>query len=104
MIRMIKKKIDDYSRRWHEVLSKALWAHRTSKQGATKVTPFELVYGQEAMMPMEINLQMCRVTEHEALSAGGYYEAMMNKLDEVPESRFKALHEVEKQNIRVAKA
>jgi transposase InsO family protein len=63
MIRLVKKKIEDYPRRWHEVLSEALWAHRTSKHGATKVTPFELVYSQEAMLLVEINLQMCRVAK-----------------------------------------
>jgi transposase InsO family protein len=45
LIKLIKKKIEDNPRRWHEVLSKALWAHRISRHGATKVTLFELVYG-----------------------------------------------------------
>jgi IS30 family transposase len=45
LLKIIKKKIDEFPRKWHEVLSEALWAHRTSKHGATKVTPFELVYG-----------------------------------------------------------
>jgi hypothetical protein len=26
--------------------------------GATKATPFELVHGQKAMLPVEVNLQM----------------------------------------------
>jgi hypothetical protein len=51
MIKIIKKRIKDNRRRWHEKLSVALWAHRTSRHGATKVTPFELVYGQEAVSP-----------------------------------------------------
>jgi transposase InsO family protein len=45
LIKLIKKKIEDNPRRWHDVLSKALWAHRISRHGATKVTLFELVYG-----------------------------------------------------------
>ena len=45
LIKLIKKKIEENPRRWHEVLSEALWAHRISRHGATKVTPFELVYG-----------------------------------------------------------
>ena len=49
LIKLIKKKIEENPRRWHEVLSEALWAHRISRHGATKVTPFELVYGQEAV-------------------------------------------------------
>jgi transposase InsO family protein len=61
LIKLIKKKVNEYSRRWHEVLFEALWAHRTSKHGATKVTPFELVYGQEVVLPVEINFQTCRI-------------------------------------------
>jgi hypothetical protein len=49
LIKLIKKKIEDNPRRWHEVLSKALWAHRISRHGATKITPFELVCGQEVV-------------------------------------------------------
>jgi hypothetical protein len=44
LIKIIKKRIKDNPRRWHEKLSEALWAHRTSRHGATKVTPFELVH------------------------------------------------------------
>jgi transposase InsO family protein len=31
LIKLIKKKIEDHPRRWHEVLSEALWAHRISR-------------------------------------------------------------------------
>jgi hypothetical protein len=61
LIKLIKKKVNEYPRRWHEALSEALWAHRTSKHGATKVTQFELLYGQEDVLPVEVNLQACRV-------------------------------------------
>jgi hypothetical protein len=36
LIKIIKKRIKDNPRRWHEKLSEALWAHRTSRHGATK--------------------------------------------------------------------
>jgi transposase InsO family protein len=55
LIKFVKKKIEGSPRRWHEVLLEALWARSTSKYGATKVTPFELVYGQEGVQPVEIN-------------------------------------------------
>jgi transposase InsO family protein len=86
LIKLIKKKIVDHPRRWHEVLLQALWVHRTSRHSATKVTPFELVYGQEVVLPVEINLQSCRVAKQEALSTNDYIEAMMDKMDNVPES------------------
>jgi hypothetical protein len=50
------KLIEENPNRWHEVLSEALWAHCISKHSAMKVTSFELVYGQGAILPMEINL------------------------------------------------
>jgi hypothetical protein len=62
LIKIVKKRIEDNPRRWHENLSKALWAHRTSRHGATKVTPFELVYGQEAVLPILVSLQNLRIT------------------------------------------
>jgi hypothetical protein len=52
LIKLIKKKIKENPKRWYEVLSEALWVHHISKHSATKVTPFELVYGQEAILPM----------------------------------------------------
>jgi hypothetical protein len=63
LIKIIKKRIEDNPRRWHEKLSEALWAHRTSRHGATKVIPSELVDGQEAVLPVEIGLQNLRVIE-----------------------------------------
>jgi IS30 family transposase len=46
LIKLIKKKIEENPKRWHEVLLEALWAHCISKHSAIKVTHFEIVYGQ----------------------------------------------------------
>jgi hypothetical protein len=104
LIKIIKKRIEDSPRRWHEMLSEALWAHRTSRHGATKVTPFELVYGQEAVLPVEVSLQILRVIGQAHLSAKEYNELMMDKIDDAPESWFKALEEIEKEKVKIAKA
>jgi hypothetical protein len=45
LISLVKKKIYDHPMHWHKVLSEDLWAHRIFKHHATKVSPFELVYG-----------------------------------------------------------
>jgi hypothetical protein len=86
------------------VLSEALWAHRISKHGATQVTPFELVYRQEAVLPVEINLQTFRVARQNDLSAVDYNNLIMDRIDDVPEERLRALQEIEKEKLRVAKA
>jgi hypothetical protein len=104
LIKIIKKRIKGNSRKWHEKLSKALWAHRTSRHRATKVTPFELVYGQEAVLPVEVSLQNLRIIGQDYLSAKEYTELMMDKVDGAPERLLKALEEIEKEKVKIAKA
>ena len=65
------------------MLSEELWAHRISRHGATKVTPFELVYGQEAILPVEVNLDAYRLAKQNDLSAVDYHDLMMDNIDEV---------------------
>jgi hypothetical protein len=104
LIKLIKKKIDEHPRRWHEVLSEALWAHWVSRQKATKTTPFELVYRQEAVLPVEVNLQACWVARQNDLSAKEYTNLMMDRLDEAEESHFEAMIEIEKEKLQTTKA
>jgi hypothetical protein len=104
LIKLIKKKIEENPRRWHKVLSEALWAHRISRHGATKVTPFELVYGQEAVLSVEVNLDAYRLAKQNDLSAIMYHDVMIDNIDEVTDVRLKALKEIEKYKARVARA
>jgi transposase InsO family protein len=59
LIKLIKRKIDEHPRHWHEVLSEALWAYRISCHGATKTSPYHLVYGQVAVLPWDITAVRC---------------------------------------------
>jgi hypothetical protein len=104
LISQIKKKISYHPKHWHRVLSEALWAHRISKHRATKVSPFELVYGQEAVLPVEISLNVVRFAKQNDLTVGDYYNSMMDNIDEVTDKRVTALGEIEKDKIMVAKA
>ena len=63
------------------MLSEALWAHRISRHGATKITRFELVYGQEAVLPVEVNLDAYRLAKQNDLSAIDYHDLMMDNID-----------------------
>jgi hypothetical protein len=104
LVKLIKKKIEDNPRRWHKVLSEVLWAHRISRHGATKVTPFELVYVQEAVLPVEVNLGAYRLAKQNNLNVESYYALMMDNIDEVTHKRMEALEEIEKDKRRVARA
>jgi transposase InsO family protein len=91
LLKLVKKKIEEHPKKWHEVLSEALWVHRISKYGATKVTHFELVYGQEAVLPVEVNLGSLRYIKQDDLSNEDYKTLMGDNLDEVIDNRLKAL-------------
>jgi hypothetical protein len=104
LINLIKKKISDNPKHWHKILSEALWAHRISKHSATKVSPFELVYGQEAVLPVEISLNAVRFARQNDLTVIDYYNSMMDNIDEVTDKRVIALGAIEKDKIMVARA
>jgi hypothetical protein len=63
-------------------LSEALWAHHISKHNATKVTPFELVYSQEVVLLVEVNLDDLQVARQNELLAIDYHNLMFDRLDE----------------------
>ena len=50
------------SRDWSEKLPFALWAYRTSFRTSTGAMPYSLVYGMEAVLPVEIEMGSLRVT------------------------------------------
>jgi hypothetical protein len=54
MIKIIQKKIDQKPKRCHSVLNEALWAYQMAPQGATQISPYELVYGHHAVLPWEM--------------------------------------------------
>jgi hypothetical protein len=64
MIKIIQKKIDQKLKRWHSVLNEALWAYRMAPHGATKTSPYELVYEHHAILPWEIQSDSRRVDLH----------------------------------------
>ncbi|KAJ1691406.1 hypothetical protein LUZ63_015561 [Rhynchospora breviuscula] len=50
----LKRKIEESKNTWPEYLDEILWAYRTTPRTATGRSPFAMVYGMEAVTPMEI--------------------------------------------------
>jgi hypothetical protein len=71
---------------------------------ATKVTPFEFVYGQEVILPVEVNLDALRIARQNELSAVDYNNLILDRLEETSDKRINALREIERDKLRVAKA
>ena len=46
---------------WYEKLPFALHAYRTGVRTSTRATPYSLVYGMEAVLPIEVEIPSLRV-------------------------------------------
>jgi hypothetical protein len=104
LIKLIKRKIDEHPRRWHEVLSEALWAHRISCHGATKTLPYHLVYGQEVVLPWEIMVGSRRIEFQNDLIAEEYAALMNDNVEYLTELRLWSLEKIKENKAKVAHA
>ncbi|KAM1204215.1 hypothetical protein ACFX2J_019930 [Malus domestica] len=66
----------DSPEKWHERLGNTLWAYRTSKRAETGTSPYALTFGQDAVLPMEINVCSVRIQNQFGLHSEEYIEAM----------------------------
>jgi hypothetical protein len=76
-----------YPQRWLEVLSEALWAYRVSCHGATRTSPYHLVYGQEAVLPWEITAGSRWIEFQNDLTAEEYPALMSDNVEDITELR-----------------
>jgi hypothetical protein len=91
MIKIRQKKIDQKPKRWHSVLDEALWAYRMAPHGATKTSPYELVYGHHVVLPWEMQSDSRRVVLQKDLSSKDYSSLMMDELEDLHMIRLRAL-------------
>ncbi|MCO5567965.1 hypothetical protein L7F22_021661 [Adiantum nelumboides] len=69
LCKIITKHVRDRPQDWDKHLTAALWAYRTSFKVSTQFTPYHLVYGQEALLPIEVELGSLRVLAKETTSS-----------------------------------
>jgi len=60
--KLLKKFVSKSQRDWDEKLGECLWAYPTTVRTLTKATPFSLVYGCDAVLPLKIQIPSLRVT------------------------------------------
>jgi hypothetical protein len=69
-------------RNWHKELHSVLWALRTNVNRTTRDTPFNLVYGVDAVLPPEIYLESARVAHFDSECPTEARELDSNPLEE----------------------
>ncbi|MCO5602429.1 hypothetical protein L7F22_056561 [Adiantum nelumboides] len=69
LCKIITKHVRDRPQDWDKHLTAALWAYRTSFKVSTQFTQYHLLYGQEALLPIEVELGSLRVLARETTSS-----------------------------------
>ncbi|KAH7431053.1 hypothetical protein KP509_08G027400 [Ceratopteris richardii] len=69
LCKIISKQVKKHPKEWDQHLTAALWAYRTSYKASLGFTPFHLVYGQEALLPIEVEIpSLCVLLKESAKS------------------------------------
>jgi hypothetical protein len=73
---------------WVDELPSVLWNLRTTPNAATQETPFFLVHGAEAVLPVEITHESPRIAAYDEIAST---EALQDDIDALDEARDVAL-------------
>ncbi|WKA04769.1 hypothetical protein VitviT2T_022776 [Vitis vinifera] len=103
-IKRILRKMVETSRDWSEKLPFALWAYRTSFRTSTGATPYSLVYGMEAVLPVEIEMGSLRVALEQQIPETDWTQARFDQLNLLDERRLRAADHVRAYQRKMARA
>eukprot|EP00253_Pinus_taeda_P036107 PITA_36107 len=83
---ILTKTLHLHRRDWAERLPEALWAYRTTWRNTMGHTPYELVYGKQALFPIEFQIKTFKTTVQsglDLLEAPKHRLEQLNELDEI---------------------
>eukprot|EP00253_Pinus_taeda_P004921 PITA_04921 len=61
LINMIKKVLEENKKNWHKNLVNALWANRLTTKRSIGTSPYQLVYGMEAVFPSSLGILVIKL-------------------------------------------
>ncbi|XP_047330988.1 uncharacterized protein LOC124934495 [Impatiens glandulifera] len=103
VISILKKATQTY-RDWHEKLPYALWGYRTTARTSTGETPYSLVYGMEAVQPIELELPTLRVLLESHVIEEDWLKSRYDQLSLMEDRRLDALCKTQAYQQRMTRA
>jgi hypothetical protein len=100
---IVKKIVGENKKSWDSKIKHALWADRITKKEATGKSPFELVYGLEARLPIHLRLPTYGSVE-DFSTEQDVVQNRVNQVIELDEIRRKAYDQNCKNQSKVKKA
>ncbi|KAL0368459.1 UNVERIFIED_CONTAM: hypothetical protein Scaly_1064800 [Sesamum calycinum] len=101
---LLKKVVAKSKRDWHERIGEALWAYRTTVRTPTQATPYALVYGVEAVLPLEEQIPSLRIAIQEGLTEEENAQIRLEELEALDEKRLEAQQRLECYQARLSRA
>ncbi|MCO5559358.1 hypothetical protein L7F22_012957 [Adiantum nelumboides] len=98
---IIRKVVESKPKRWDNFLDGAIWAYKSTYRDATQFTPFHLVYGQEALQPIELNIPTIKLTGRQEQSNDEAWIDRLLNLVELEWKREAAYHCYEKKALQL---
>ena len=93
MLKIIKTQLEGAKGAWPEELPNVLWACRITTRVPMGETPFKLMFGTEAVIPMEVGLTNIRI---KAYKEQKNHQELNNNLDLIDEVRDRAIKWMER--------
>jgi ribonuclease HI len=90
-VKKILSKMTETYKDWHEHLPYALCAYLTSVRTSVGATPYSLVYGMEAVLPVEVEIPSLRILSQTQLEEAEWAQARYEQLNFIDEKRLAAL-------------
>lgn len=92
LVNILRKTVLDSMKDLDVKLTAALWAYQTTYKVTTQANRFSLVYGLEATLPMEYEVESLRVAIGSRLTESQSLKNMLTNLEELDEIRRMALN------------
>ncbi|XP_074278381.1 uncharacterized protein LOC141601972 [Silene latifolia] len=96
--------MSDNYKDWPLNIPFALWGYRTSTRTATGATPYYLVYGMEAVQPIELEVPSLRILLESQVPEGDWVQARYDSLVLLDERRLNPLYQVQLYQKRIEMA
>ncbi|XP_060216755.1 uncharacterized protein LOC132644195 [Lycium barbarum] len=103
-IKRILRKMTYNHKGWHEQLPCALLGYRTMARTSTGATPYLLVYGTEAVIPVEVEIPSLRIIQEAELDNVKWVRARYEQLALIDEKRIVVVYHSQLYQQRMARA
>lgn len=82
--KIVQKMVQTY-KDWHEMLPFSLHGYRTLVRFSTGATPFSLVYGMDAVLPIKVEVPLLRILTDVKLDEAEWVQARLDQLNLIDE-------------------